>query len=1227
MSVFLLPSLFPEEKEYRELYAAFLTECRAARPLPMAACGLSSGASDAFLVTFLSDLKEAGKCPALILLPEEKECVRLCTLLAGYGLRAAFYTGRDLTFYNITASHEYEYERIRVLWGLSGGHFDVILTTPDAALSFTVAKEPLDAATIRLSAAEESALPELVGKLTAAGYIRCELVDGPGQFAVRGGIADIYAPNLRAMTPDGTLLTDSAPIRVEFFGDEIDRMGTFDIKSQRMQTMITLAEIPPAREVLPSTEAREKLLGILKTQRARAETPEAREELDKETADLTAGGEIRFADKYLTLFCPERATLLSYFGEKAPVVIKGTNAVKDRLTASLWHLGEAVESLLTAGVLPGRYAEYSKDEKALSAFLSTHGVLHLDSIAEGLSGKRLSGLYTFRSKHTLSYEENYPLLFEDLKNYRAGDYRVILSAPNEATAKNAAGLLREEGYSVRFWESDGAGNDSSKEEKEKQDPPYTLSFFEKIGLAPGTVLLTCREKLPGFELPAARVAVLSLCPAETGGGLSLTKQSHRREKKDAKTSILSYADLHPGDLVVHEAHGIGRYLGLETLTIDGVTMDYVSIQYAGSDRLFLPCDRLESITKYIGAHADDGLVKLSRFGGGEWKKAKARAKSAAKDMAKDLIRLYAQRERRPGFAFPPDDDAQADFEAAFEHQETEGQAAAAEDIKADMMKPVPMDRLLCGDVGFGKTEVALRAAYKAIMGGKQVAILVPTTILALQHFQTIQSRMRAFGVQADMLSRFRTPKQQAQTLRRLARGDLDLVVGTHRLVSSDVKFKDLGLLIVDEEQRFGVAQKEKLKKLAGNVDVLTLSATPIPRTLNMAMSGIRDISILDEAPGDRLPVQTYVLEDDELIVNEAIRRELRRGGQVFYLHNEVAGIREVAARIARAVPEARITVAHGQMEKEELEEIWGQMLSGEIDVLVSTTIIETGVDVPNANTLIVDNAHRLGLSQLHQIRGRVGRSPRRAYAYFTYPKGRALGDIQRKRLEAIREYAEFGAGFRIALRDLELRGAGNILGAEQHGHLDAVGYDLYIKLLNEAVLEEKGEAPKSECECVVSLPFDACLPAKYVPDTGQRMALYRRISMIGSKEDLLDMTDELTDRYGELPAAAANLLQIALIRSLAARSGVTQVRQDGAEVAVTQPELCVEAWMTLSEKYPGKLRMMMSATPYIRCRMGKGQTELAALRDLLFDLYTLCAQKDSTPSAPLETPNKEGKTK
>ncbi len=1181
----LIPQAVRQEAEYRDLVRD-LTQAFRARSLPFAVCGLCEGASDAMLVALLQDLKGKHAGAALLILPEEKECTRLQQLLTNYGIRAAFFGARDLTFYNITASHEYEHERLSVLWRLQGGDLDAVLTTPDAALGFTVSRERLKNATVALDTASVIDPAELAARLTAAGYARVELVEGAGQFAVRGGILDIYAPNLRALAADGSMILQSAPIRVEFFGDEVDRMGVFDVQTQRIHTMISACELPPAREVLQNDETRAQMRAAVEAQLKKCKDARGREELERELGELAAGADVRFADKYLALIDTARETLLSYFNPHTLVILRGTNAIRDRLKASQWHSDERVKELLAGGTIAARYAEYGLPATALEGFLDGAVTVHVNSIAEGLSGKRLGGLYTFKTKHTAAYGDNFELLLEDLQSYTEANRAVILLAENETAVEAAVKRLTAAGLAAM-----PAAEDASLPNQ-------------------GEVLVTRYEQISGFELGASGFAALSLAEDMRRGGLAPAARIKRaKRKRDARGAILSYADLTPGDLVVHEAHGIGRYVGLETLTIDGVTRDYVSIQYAGSDKLFLPCERLDAVSKYIGAHADDGMVKLSRFGGGEWKKAKARAKAAVKDMAKDLIRLYAERERRTGFAFPPDDAYQRDFEAAFQYEETDGQIAAADEIKEDMMRAAPMDRLLCGDVGFGKTEVALRAAYKAVLAGKQVAILVPTTILALQHYQTIGSRMRAFAVSVDMLSRFRTPKQHKESLRRLARGDLDIIIGTHRLISKDVKFKDLGLLIVDEEQRFGVAQKEKLKQLAGNVDVLTLTATPIPRTLNMAMSGIRDISILDEAPGDRLPVQSYVLEHDELILEEAIRRELRRGGQVFYLHNTVEHIHEVAARLSAMIPEARITVAHGKMDRDALERIWGDMIAGEIDILVSTTIIETGIDVPNANTLIVDNAHRMGLSQLHQLRGRVGRSPRRAYAYFTYPRGRALDDIQRKRLEAIREYAEFGAGFRIALRDLELRGAGNLLGAEQHGHLDAVGYDLYVKLLNEAVLEEKGEKAEERTECTVTLSYDACLPDGYVRSASQRMALYKRISLISCVADRDDMTDELLDRYGDLPRAAKNLLEIALIRSLAARCGITQIRQDGADIAICGEQLDVDCWMELSAAFPGKLRMMVSAVPYIRYRPGKPLVALGELRDLLLRLVELTDKK------------------
>jgi transcription-repair coupling factor (superfamily II helicase) len=921
--------------------------------------------------------------------------------------------------------------------------------------------------------------------------------------------------------------------------------------------------------VLPDADSIEAVRHAVASQLKKAEDDRVKTELKGELAAFDTGGEIHFLDKYITLVYPEKQCLLDYFPAMSPVFIRNTPAVTDRLKASQWLVNQTVTELLEGGTVAGKYAEYSKPQTSFDRFCDSCLTLHLDSLSHGMSGRKLGGLFGFRTKHTVSYAGNFPLLSDDLDSYTRNGFKVLLSVENETAAKNIHELLTDKGYKSYLSLGGGKGD-------------FTIST-----LPAGSILILWGYGIHGYELTVPKIAVLSTNPESRGGSAGGAKIKKKARRRAGTEAIMSYNELEVGDLVVHETYGIGRYLGIENLTVQGVSRDYIKIQYAGSDRLFLPVEKMDMVSRYIGASAEDGNVKLSHFGGVEWGRAKAKAKAAVKDIAKDLIRLYAERMRREGFAFPPDDDFQRDFEAAFEYEETDGQLAAAEDIKADMIRPVPMDRLLCGDVGYGKTEVALRAAFKAVMGGKQVAILVPTTILALQHFQTATSRMRGFPVKIDMVSRFRSSKEQAATLRALKRGDIDIIVGTHRLLSKDVEFHNLGLLIVDEEQRFGVAQKEKIKQLCGNIDVLTLTATPIPRTLNMAMGGIRDISVLDEAPGDRLPVQTYVLEHDELIITEAIRRELHRGGQVFYLHNIVEDIDAVAINLRKALPDARIVTAHGKMEKEQLEEIWGHMLLGEIDILVCTTIIETGVDVPNANTLIVDNAHRLGLSQLHQIRGRVGRSSRRAYAYFTYPPARSLTEIAEKRLEAVREYAEFGAGFRIALRDLELRGAGNLLGTEQHGHLDAVGYDLYIKLLNEAVLEERGEKPKVKPDCTVTLDVSAFIPASYVSSTAQRMALYKRIAMIRNEYDRRDITDELVDRYGDLPEPVSSLLSVALLRSEAIECGIGKIVQDGGNVRLYQEEADFGIWLAVSKAYPNTLKFVSGPEEHILIKVDR----------------------------------------
>ncbi len=1180
----ILTDCIRSDGEYRHLLKSIAQQRGANNPLPTVVAGLCEGATDAVFAALAEDIASVsgGRHPVLLICPEEKECLRTVNLFRRFGIRAEFFVARDLNFYNIVASHEYEHERLKVLSAILCREVDVVVTTPDAALTYTIPPERFISSMMKLEYDKTRTEPsELARLLVGAGYVRCEMVDAPGQFAIRGGIVDIYPPMARFKDMNDESIVGAYPLRIEFFGDEIDRMELFDAETQRMTHNLNSAELIPAREILLDRDMKLKLRAAIQARFSKSGDERACAEMVSEIAAIDGGVDINFADKYFTLIYPERVSLIDYLSGITCVLMKNTTACYDRIKASQWHLEQSIEELLEAGTISSKYTDYAKAPAAFDAFIERHPTVHFDAFGQGMSGKKLAAMFTFKTKHMVSYSENYDLLCEDLEGYRKAGFKMIVMAENEAAAKNLCGYLCDKGFSAMV---------------EAEVGDFTVENLPK-----NTIMVKWRQSIRGYELTSSRIVVLSTNPDARDGALSgVGKLRTSRKKKSAAERIMSYNDLSVGDFVVHEVHGIGQYMGIENLTVDGVSRDYINIRYAGSDRLFLPTDKLDMISKYIGAHSDDGLVKLSKFGGGEWVRAKTRAKAAVKEMAKELIKLYAERMRRPGFAFPEDDDLQRDFEAAFEYDETAGQLDAIEDIKKDMMSSIPMDRLLCGDVGFGKTEVALRAAYKAVLGGKQVAILVPTTILALQHYQTVTSRTRGFSVNVDMISRFRTPKQQELTLRKLKRGEVDIIIGTHRLISKDIAFKDLGLLIVDEEQRFGVAQKEKLKQIAGNVDVLTLSATPIPRTLNMAMGGIRDVSVLDEAPGDRLPVQTYVLEHDELIIIEAIKRELRRGGQVFYLYNFVETIDSCAARLAKAIPEARITVAHGKMDKERLEDIWSEMLSGQIDILVSTTIIETGVDIPNANTLIVEHANRLGLSQLHQIRGRVGRSSRRAYAYFTFPKDKSVSEIATKRLEAIREYAEFGAGFKIALRDLEIRGAGNILGAEQHGHLDAVGYDLYIKLLNEAVLEEKGERPEEKIETTVSLKCDAYIPEKYVSYSSQRMELYKKIAMIETPADRDDIIDEMIDRFGDIPKATQNLLTVALVRAAANRCRVTSVVEDGSEVKIYPARFDVGIWSDLAFEYRGRLKIIMAEPPGVKFQKKSGED----LPRVLYELFT-----------------------
>ena len=1181
-----------QDREYVALCDAVKNERKSKNPLPMLVTGLCEGALDATFVSLIKDLRAEKKNTILILAADEKSCVKMTSFLKKNGIETGFFVARDLTFYNITASHEYEHERLCVLSGILGGRYDAVVTTPDAALSFTIPQKHLLDLRCEIEYGKTLIEPqELSAFLINLGYVRVEMVDAPGQFATRGGIFDIFPAVASFLDADGNSFIQSAPVRIELFGDEIDRLELFDIETQRMTATLDRVEFYPSREILLDAESKENLLSVISAQLKKVADDNAKVELKHELDAIQSNRELNFLDKYISVVYPQKVCLLDYFDNKNVVFLKDTVAINDRMKSSQALLCQTIEDVLEAGTVSSKYAVYTHDLTYFKSFLDKSVDVHFNSLSQNVFGDRVAGIFNFRTKHMISYGDNFSLLCEDIVTYKKSSFKIYILTENESAAKNLSEMLREKGEKTVIDTS----NDESDVDLELSD----------------VIMIGYKSHIRGYELSKPKVVVLSTVGDDRERGTSASSLKRRRRLKKGTEAILSYNDLEVGDLVVHEIHGLGQYMGIENLKVDGVSRDYINIRYAGTDKLFLPVEKLDMVSKYIGAHSDDGLVKLSRFGGGEWNKAKSKARAAVKDIAKELIKLYAERERREGFAFPEDDACQAEFDSSFEYEETECQLMAIEEVKRDMESSKPMDRLICGDVGFGKTEVAMRAAYKAVLGGKQVAILVPTTILALQHYQTFVSRMRAFGVSVDMISRFRTPKQQAHSLRKLKRGETDIIIGTHRLIGKSIEFKDLGLLIVDEEQRFGVAQKEKLKQLAGNVDVLTLTATPIPRTLNMAMGGIRDISVLDEAPGDRLPVQTYVLDHDELIIIEAIRRELRRGGQVFYLYNFVEGIEMCATKLANAIPEARITVAHGKMDKEELEDIWSDMIAGEIDILVSTTIIETGVDVPNANTLIVENAHRLGLSQLHQIRGRVGRSSRRAYAYFTFPRDRAINEIAVKRLEAIRDYAEFGAGFKIAIRDLEIRGAGNLLGSEQHGHLDAVGYELYIKLLNEAVLEEKGEVIPEKKDCTLTLRCDAFISDKYVPYSAQRMGLYKRIAMIETREDKEDIIDELIDRYGDVPRPTLDLLTVSLVRSAALKCDVVNIVESAVDIKIYPSSFNFDVWGEISEskEFRGRMRFIGTDSLCVVIKKKGGENVPQMLLELFETYQKLCENK------------------
>ncbi len=1108
------------------------------------------------------------KRPVTVLCQDDLAAQRIARELESFlGFAPALLCSRELTLYDASAaSRGWEQKRLRQLYALSQGQTRLQVMSLEAASLRTLPPDRLKGCAISLCRDEDYPLEELCRRLLQCGYSRSPLVEGVGQFALRGGILDVYSPG------------EDFPIRAEFFGDTLDTMGYFDPITQRRTENIEKALLLPVAETLPQLhpEGIAGLCGDLKAliarqKRRRSPNTALIKTLEKDLDALENGLSFPAADRYMALIYPDFACAAHYIPEGSDVFLCDQGNLRRAQRERCEELGLYLDSMLASGTLAGELCEFQRDWEALCADLQGHFCVLFDSFLSAAFPKALNPrhLLSVSAKQLPSYGGNLETAAGDLAHYQKNRFASLVLCASRRRGENLQELLRSRGVKAHLM--------------------FPCSRLPE----PGEILIVEGSLPAGMEYPELQLAVLS-------EGQLLAKPAQRKARPKAKTGatnrqkLSSFADLSPGDLVVHEHHGIGRYVCMEQIRVEGSLKDYVKIAYQGTDVLYVPATQLDMVSKYIGA-GEDSPVRLNKLGGDAWAKTKARTKKAVRDMADQLVKLYAERSRRPGYAFSQDSPWQTEFEDSFEYAETDDQLRCIEEIKGDMCRATPMDRLLCGDVGFGKTEVALRAAMKAMLDSKQVAILVPTTVLAQQHFTTATRRFAGFPVTIDVLSRFRTPGQQRKTLAGLRAGSVDLIIGTHKLLSKTVEFKDLGLLIVDEEQRFGVSHKERLKEISQGVDVLTLSATPIPRTLNMALSGIRDMSTLEEPPQDRYPVQTFVMEYAAPVIDDAIRRELARGGQIYYLHNHVESIERTASALRQRLPEARIAIAHGQMNEEQLGDVMQAMADGEIDLLVCTTIIETGIDIPNVNTLIIEYADRFGLAQLHQLRGRVGRSGRHAFAYLTFRQGKMLSEIAEKRLSAIRDFAEFGSGFKIAMRDLEIRGAGNLLGAEQSGHLMSVGYDMYLKLLEDAVLEERGERAPDQADCTADLTITASIDPRYVESGEQRMDLYRRMAAIRSQADGDELLDEIVDRYGDPPKGVMNLIAVALLRARATKLGIVDISQRQRELRFTLARFDPGAVSALCAQPEFARRSFVSAAgdrPVITVRQREGEDPL-----------------------------------
>ncbi len=1142
----LFLNLFNENEEYKKILQSSKNNI-------INITGLTDTAKPHFLYGILKNTNKK----ILVIAKNETYAKSLNNMLSFFNINSHIFWERELNFYNIDAkSSDIFVSRINALNSILKDREGIFITTLCAVSQPVIPKDVLENMTFKINNKEEVSLDDLTKKLSVMGYSREPMVEFKGQYSVRGGVLDIFSP-----------LSDF-PYRIEFFGDEVDSIRLFDEKTQKSIENLDSVEITVSKEVVfgddKCKELKEKLREIVKSKKGKL-----KEEIKSDIIKLENERYFPSIDKYIGLIYESNNTLLNYFDkEDTIIVIDEPQRLFENKEALRLRRDEELTDLIEKNIIIPDIEIYKNEDEIIDKLLSytTFGIMNI------LTSNKLYKphlVFNVTVTETPSYYGKLNLFSEDIINYKNKGYKVVIPV-----SENKTGNILNFLTSLQIF-------------------PAIIDENDEISKA-GVYLLK-KKGVMGFNYPDLKFVLLY-------DGSIFGEYKKVKKKKVKNDDILSFADLKLGDYVVHTVHGIGQYLGTLKMEVDGISRDFLKIKYYGTDILYVPVNQLENLSKYIGA--GERNVRLNRFGGQEFNRIKERVRNACSDLADKLIKLYAERENTKGHQYMEDTDLQALFEQTFPFDETEDQLRSIEEVKKDMESPRPMDRLLCGDVGYGKTEVAMRAAFKCAAEGKQTAYLASTTVLCQQHYNSFRGRMEEFPVKVEMLSRFKSKKQQTEIIKKLKTGEIDIIIGTHRLLSKDVEFKDLGLLIVDEEQRFGVEHKERLKEIKKNIEVLTLSATPIPRTLHMSMLGIRDMSVLKEPPLDRFPVQTYVLEYNEEIVANAISKEVARGGQVFYLYNNVEGINSVARRIGELFPDINVKVAHGKMSETQIEKTFIEMLNGEIDVLVSTTIIETGIDIANANTIIVENADRLGLSQLYQLRGRVGRSNRLAYCYLTYQKNKALTEQSESRLKAIKEFTEFGSGFKIALRDLELRGAGNVLGAEQHGHMDAVGYDMYIKILQEAIKKKKGETVSDMISCRVDIKENAFIPSTYIENHDIRMDIYKKISSIKTKEDMSEVFDELIDRFSDMPESVVNLGEISLIKAMAESVGICEISDFNLKITfkfANSEFFNFEKISEISEKYPQRIMVSSGAVPSFSYKMYKNEKDekLSNIKNIL----------------------------